>query len=84
MKIVEHINLADFDFWAGAVNTAKYLTKEDFEEIECFLEESVPENNLLTSTEVNDFFWFEEDTIAEWLGYDSFEDIMNEQDGKEE
>ena len=68
MKIVERINLADFDFWAGAVNTAKYLTKEDFEEIECFLEESVPENNLLTSTEVNDFFWFEFDTIREWLG----------------
>ena len=38
----------------------------------------------MDETAINDFFWFEEDTIAEWLGYDSFEDIMNEQDGKEE
>lgn len=80
MKIVEHINLADFDFWAGAVDRAKYLTKEDFEEIECFLEESVPENNLLTSTEVNDFFWFEEDTIAQLLGYEDFEALQKDRE----
>lgn len=28
-------------------------------------------------TEINDLFWFEEDTIAEWLGYFSFDEIMN-------
>ena len=80
MKIVEHINLADFDFWGGAVDRAKYLTKEDVEEIECFLEESVPENNLLTSTEVNDFFWFEEDTIAQLLGYEDFEALQKDRE----
>lgn len=80
MKIVEHINLADFDFWGGAVDRAKYLTKEDFEEIECFLEESVPKNNLLTSTEVNDFFWFEEDTIAQLLGYEDFEALQKDRE----
>lgn len=80
MKIVEHINLADFGFWGGAVNTAMYLTREDFEEIECFLEESVPENNLLTSTEVNDFFWFEEDTIAQLLGYEDFEALQKDRE----
>ena len=34
----------------------------------------------MSETEVNDFFWFEEDTIANWLGYDSFEEIENRED----
>lgn len=80
MKIVEHINLADFDFWAGAVDTAKYLTKEDFEEIEYFLEDAVPKESLMTSTEVNDFFWFEEDTIAQLLGYEDFEALQKDRE----
>lgn len=80
MKIVEYINLADFDFWAGAVDTAKYLTEEDFEKIEYFLRDTVPEGNPLTRTEVNDFFWFEEDTIAKLLGYDTFEALIEDRE----
>ena len=30
----------------------------------------------LSEAEINDLFWFEEDVIAEWLGYESFEEIM--------
>ena len=31
----------------------------------------------MTDTELNDFMWFEDDTIAEWLGYNDFDEIMN-------
>lgn len=28
--------------------------------------------------DINDIFWFEEDTIAEWLGYSDFEELMKD------
>lgn len=75
-KEVESYN--DFDFWAGARDTVKYLTSDEVEQIFSMLEEIYPEG--MTETEVNDFFWFEDDTIAEWLGYSDFEEIINRED----
>lgn len=75
MKIIKEVETRyDFEFWSGAKDTVKYLTDEEVEAIFDILEECYPDG--MTETEVNDFFWFEDDTIAEWLGYDSFEDIM--------
>ncbi len=76
MKIISHMSLTDFDFWAGAYDTVKYLIEDEFDTIENILIDLYPEG--MTETELNDFFWFEEDTIAEWLGYDSFEDLISE------
>lgn len=75
MKIYSEKSLNDFEFWSGARDAVKYLTDDEIEQIEQELEELYPDG--MDETEVNDFFWFEDDTIAEWLGYDSFEDIMN-------
>ena len=69
-------SLKNFQFWGGAEDTAKYLTEEEFYTIEGILEDAYPEG--ITETEINDFFWFEDDTIAEWLGYSNFEEIMEE------
>ena len=55
--------------------SVKYLTESELETIESYLEELYPEG--MTDTELNDFMWFEDDTIAEWLGYNSFDEIMN-------
>lgn len=75
MKVYKEVNsYSDFDFWSGARDTVKYLTAEEIEEIFSMLEDAYPEG--MEETEVNDFFWFEDDTIAEWLGYSSFEEIM--------
>ena len=82
MKIYTEKSLREFDFWSGARDTVKYLTPGELDQIESILKECYPEG--MDETAINDFFWFEDDTIAEWLGYDSFEDIMNKQDGKEE
>ena len=82
MKIYTEKSLSDFDFWSGARDTVKYLTPSELDQIESILEESYPDG--MDETTINDFFCFEEDTIAEWLGYDSFEDIMKEQDGEED
>jgi hypothetical protein len=85
MKIYSETSLSSFEFWSGAADTAKYLTDEEFDTIESMLEDSYPDG--MDETELNDFFWFEEDTIAEWLGFSSFEKLMNrdeEEDTEEE
>lgn len=74
MKIYTEKSLKDFEFWSGAKDTVKYLTEDEINQIESILEDSFPEG--MSETEINDFFWFEEDTIAEWLDYQSFDDIM--------
>ena len=74
MKIYREIPLSEFDFWAGAKDRVKYLTEEELEQIEQILEDIYPKG--MSEFEVNDLFWFAEELIAEWLGYESFEEIM--------
>lgn len=75
MRVYKEVDAYNFDFWSGAKDTVKYLTDEEVNMIFEMLEELYPEG--MDETQVNDFFWFEEDTIAEWLGYRSFEEIMD-------
>ena len=66
MKIVKEISLKEFPFWGGAKDYAALLTDEEFDLIEENLKEICP--NGMGETETNDFFWFDTDTYAEWLG----------------
>lgn len=75
MKIYTETSLKDFEFWSGAKDTVKYLTLDELDTIEEMLEELYPDG--MDETTVNDFFWFDDDTIAEWLGFNDFEEIMN-------
>lgn len=75
MKVYTETTLNDFEFWGGAKDTVKYLTAGELDTIEAMLEDIFPDG--IDDTELNDFFWFEDDTIAEWLGYSDFEEIMN-------
>ena len=74
MRIYEEKSLTNFDFWSGAKDTVKYLTTEELETIESILEDLYPDG--VEDTTINDIFWFDDDLIAEWLGYESFEEIM--------
>lgn len=82
MKIYTEQSLKDFEFWSGARDRVKYLTDDQFDTIEAILEDAYPDG--MTDTEINDFFWFEEDTIADWLGYDSFEELMEKFDSEDD
>ena len=76
MKITKEVDsYSDFEFWSGARDTAVELTADEIAEVFSILEDAYPEG--MTETELNDFFWFERDTIAEWLGYEDFDEIMN-------
>jgi len=74
MKILSETNLRDFEFWAGATDRVKHLTWEQLDTIEETLEDIYPDG--IDDVTLNDLFWFDEDIIAEWLGFNSFEELM--------
>lgn len=62
------------ELWSGGRDTLDDLTDEQIDTVLDILDS---EGTDYTITELNDFFWFERDTIAEWLGFDSYDDLMN-------
>ena len=67
------------DCWSGAVNTVKTLDDDELQQVLDIAfgdYEEVP-----TDTEVNDFLWFETDTIADWLGYEDWEQLEKVKSG---
>lgn len=66
MKVYSEINLRDFEFWSGAKSNAETLTDEQLDMVESILEDSFPDG--MDETQINDIFWFDFDTIREWLG----------------
>lgn len=68
--------LRDFHFWAGAASNAAKLTPEELDNIEAQLEELIDETSEpWSTTEINDFFWFQFEDVCEWLGLD-YEEVM--------
>lgn len=74
MKYTVEKSLSAFEFWSGAKETRERLTNEQMNQIESILEDSYPEG--MTETQINDIFWFEQDWIAEMLGFRSWEDLI--------
>ena len=74
MRMYEEKDLKDFEFWGGAIATAEMLTEEDFEELEARMNECGEDWSV---TEINDFFWYDDETIAAWLGYASWDDLVD-------
>ena len=60
------MNLRDFEFWSGAKSNAETLTDEQLDMVESILEDAFPDG--MDETQINDIFWFDFDTIREWLG----------------
>ena len=78
MKIYIEKSLSNFEFWGGATFTTKHLKRKELDLIETILEDLYPEG--MSETEINDLFWFEEDTIADWLGYANFEELLKREE----
>lgn len=70
MKIYREERLSRFEFWSGAKDTAERIWEEmgesGFDTVEAILEDTYPEG--IDETTINDIFWFEPETIFEWLG----------------
>ena len=80
MKIYTEKRLSRFEFWSGAKDTAERIWEEvgesGFNTVEAILEDTYPEG--IDETTLNDIFWFEPETIYEWLG------MSNDDDEEEE
>lgn len=68
MIIKKEIALRDFEFWSGGADRANDCSDEELDTLEQFFEETEPEEGW-TDTGINDMFWFEFDTLAQYLGY---------------
>ena len=65
MIVTSEVKLSNFEFWSGAETFVSYLEKSELDTIESILEDIYPEG--MNETAINDLFWFDQDTIAEWL-----------------
>lgn len=86
MKYTCEESLTNFSFWSGAVSRVETLTYEQLERLDDILpaEMGWDDSNLPSDTDINDLFWFEEDLIAELLGFDSFEELERHNNGEDE
>jgi hypothetical protein len=64
MKVINEINLTNFNFWAGAKNHS--FTYNELKDIEFQLEDIY--NEGMEEVQVNDLFWFEEEFLCELIG----------------
>lgn len=78
MKIYTETSLRHFEFWGGAIGTANHLTADQLDEIETQLEDLNPDG--MNETEINDLFWFEEDYIAEILGFNNWAELLESEE----
>jgi len=76
MLITSEKNLTDFEFWGPAETTARYLTDYQLTQLETVFEDAWP--NGIDETRLNDMFAYSRDFIASILGYEDFDQIMEE------
>ena len=82
MKIYCEINLENFEAWSGGADTLRTLTHDQCEQLEIIIDEIYPDG--LSATELNDLLRFEEDAIAEWLGFEDWEALERFNNGEDE
>lgn len=80
MRVYYELDLVNFEAWGGAEDTLRTLTHDQIRQLESMLEDAFDE---ASETTINDFLWFENDTIAEWLGFDSWEELEHINNGDE-
>ena len=77
MTITYELDLNRFEAWSGAKETLERIQREGkCGLLEQILEDTYPDG--MTETELNDLLWFESETVYEWLGIRSEEQIKKE------
>ena len=77
MTITYELDLNSFEAWSGATDTLDRIQREGkCGELENILEELYPDG--MTETELNDLLWFDSESVYEWLGIRSEEQIEKE------
>lgn len=79
MIVTREIDLTDFEPWSGAKSRYETLTYEQLKQLTFVFEELYPEG--CSDTTINDILWFEEDWIAECLGFRDWEALEEHNEG---
>ena len=78
MKIIVETSLENFKAWSGGKDTLDDLSHSDCERLEQHIDELYPDG--ITDTQLNDFLWFERETIADLLGYRNYDALAIQDD----
>lgn len=70
MKIYMDIDSTNIELYGQAHINSLELFNQEIDTVLDILEDMYPEG--LSMTTLNDFFAYEQDTIAKWLGYDNW------------
>lgn len=77
MTITYELDLNSFQAWSGAKDTLDRIQREGkCNLLEQILEDTYPDG--MTETELNDLLWFDSESVYEWLGIRSEEQIKRE------
>lgn len=91
ITIKQEISLDCFEFYGGAQYTADYISRLDdlvdysvWNSIECMIAECCDDD--IEDSQLNDFFMYDENAIAEYLGFEDWEALERfvDNDGEEE
>ncbi len=81
MTIKSDISLENFGAWSGGRSTLDRIINEGkCGELESMLEDLYPDG--MTDTQLNDLLWFDSDTVFEWLGIRTYDQIKEELEEK--
>ena len=84
MKIICETSIENFEAWSGGKDTLNTLIEKGLcDSLEHHIENDIFPDGC-TDTQLNDFLWFENDFIAELLGYRNWEDLENDEEEEEE
>ena len=77
MTITYELDLNSFQAWSGAKDTLDRIQREGkCGLLEQILEDTYPDG--MTETQLNDLLWFDSESVYEWLGIRSEEQIEKE------
>lgn len=80
-------SLTNFKFWSGARDRVATLTDDQLDRLDDLLPEAMGWNetdSIPSDTEINDLFWFDEDLIAQMLGFKNWEALERHNAGEDE
>ena len=62
-------DINSFEFWGGATSTIESIRELDkLDELEALIIDVFVDSENVTKTDINDFVWFEDDMINDYLG----------------
>lgn len=76
MLVYREVGSNNINLWREGYKTTMWLTDREVDEVLEYLEELYPEG--IDEIELNDFFTFNRDNIAEILGYASWAELIEE------